>query len=364
MSEKNTPFHGSDLEKIEKIYKIKKEEIISFSSNVNPLGISDKLKKELSLKLDCLSNYPDREYVELRQAMGNYCQINPDNIFLGNGTSDLISKFIRLINPSKALILGPTYSEYEREVKLCNGEAKYFELKESDDFKLDFDAFAKELSNCYDLLVICNPNNPTSSAIDNITIKKILDLCKEYNTFLIIDETYVEFCSQVDKISSVKLTQDYDNLLVLRGVSKFFAAPGLRLGYGINSSDSLKAQIENKKEPWNINTLAEEAGKLMFSDNEYIEKTKNLISQERKRLYEIFSKSSLYKPYRAEANFILLKILDDNIKSGYIFEKAIKEKMMIRDCQTFPFLNDSYIRFCILNKNDNDKLVECLLSVR
>ena len=109
-------FHGSDLEKIEQIYGIKKEEITSFSANVNPLGISPLLRKTLADHIDAISTYPDREYTSLRRCLSAYTGASPDHIIVGNGSTELISLFIQITHPKKALILGPTYSEYEREI--------------------------------------------------------------------------------------------------------------------------------------------------------------------------------------------------------------------------------------------------------
>ena len=116
-------FHGSDLEKIEAIYQIRKEDIISFSANVNPLGISPRLRKELASHVDVISTYPDREYARLRGAISAYCGAESSDIVVGNGTSELISLFVQITKPRRALILGPTYSEYEREISGCpNGD--------------------------------------------------------------------------------------------------------------------------------------------------------------------------------------------------------------------------------------------------
>ena len=114
-------FHGSDLEKIEQIYNIKKEDITSFSANVNPLGISFKLKETLASHIDAITSYPDREYTSLRKAIGTYVQTDYQNIIVGNGSSELISILIQIRHPKKALIIGPTYSEYEREVTIAGG---------------------------------------------------------------------------------------------------------------------------------------------------------------------------------------------------------------------------------------------------
>lgn len=166
-------FHGSDLEKIEEIYGIPKENIISFSANVNPLGISYDLRKELPKHLDAITRYPDREYTSLRKCIGEYVHTDYENILVGNGSTELISLVAQIMQPKNALIVGPTYSEYEHEISLVGGRSHYFRLQESDRFLLDIKALSKALTKDVDLLVLCNPNNPTSSQIDRQTMRII-----------------------------------------------------------------------------------------------------------------------------------------------------------------------------------------------
>lgn len=354
-------FHGSDLEKIESIYGIKKENITSFSANVNPLGISQKLKEELSTHIDCITTYPDREYCNLRKCMANYVGTEPENIIVGNGSTELISLFIQIEHPRKALILGPTYSEYEREVALGGGTTLYYPLKEENSFRLDTDHFTSKLDDSLDLLILCNPNNPTSSCISIDDMRKILDVCKEHDIYVMVDETYIEFVDDVAHTSAVPLTAYYNNIIILRGTSKFFAAPGLRLGYAITGNEDLLRNMNQRKNPWTINSLAVIAGELMFQDKDYIAATRDLVLSERQRMYELFQESERFRPYKPTANFMLLRIMDDDLTSQDLFDWAIREGMMIRDCSTFPFLNDKFIRFCFMKPEDNDRLAECLL---
>lgn len=354
-------FHGSDLEKIESIYGIKKENITSFSANVNPLGISQKLKEELSTHIDCITTYPDREYCNLRKCMANYVGTEPENIIVGNGSTELISLFIQIEHPRKALILGPTYSEYEREVALGGGTTLYYPLKEENSFRLDTDHFTSKLDDSLDLLILCNPNNPTSSCISLDDMRKILDVCKEHDIYVMVDETYIEFVDDVAHTSAVPLTAYYNNIIILRGTSKFFAAPGLRLGYAITGNEDLLRNMNQRKNPWTINSLAVIAGELMFQDKDYIAATRDLVLSERQRMYELFQESERFRPYKPTANFMLLRIMDDDLTSQDLFDRAIREGMMIRDCSTFPFLNDKFIRFCFMKPEDNDRLAACLL---
>ena len=362
MIEHKEHFHGSDLEKIEAIYGIKKENITSFSANVNPLGISYKLRNELASHIDAITSYPDREYTSLRKCIGDYVNTDYRNILVGNGSTELISLVIQITKPQKALIVGPTYSEYEHEVSLEGGRSHYFRLKESDDFNLNIDSLQEALTSDIDLLVICNPNNPTSSQIKRSTMRTILDTCKEKGIFVMIDETYVEFSENYDEITSIPLTEYYNNIIILRGISKFFAAPGLRLGYAICGNRQLLKEIDSRKNPWTINSLAAIAGEIMFKDTEYIEDTRNLITSERERICKILSKLDTIKYYQPHGNFILVRILKDDVTSEDLFDAAIRKGLMIRDCSTFPFLDNKYIRFCFMNPKDNDALLEVLME--
>ncbi|MBB2182095.1 aminotransferase class I/II-fold pyridoxal phosphate-dependent enzyme [Lachnospiraceae bacterium MD1] len=355
-------FHGSDLETIEKIYKIKKEDIISFSANVNPLGISPKLRLTLSERIDAIMSYPDRDYTSLRKCIAEYVHTDVDSVLVGNGSTELISLFIQIKNPKKALIIGPTYSEYEREVSLGRGSTLYYRLEEENDFALNITSLEKELTQDVDLLVICNPNNPTSTAIARNDMRKILDICKQKGIFVMVDETYVEFTEDVQKITSAPLTSYYNNIIILRGISKFFAAPGLRLGYAICGNADLLKEMNQRKNPWTINSLAAIAGEIMFKDEDYIKETRSLIAKERDRVCERLSASHNLRYYTPTANFILIKILKDEVTSMDIFEAAIRKGYMIRDCSTFPFLNNKFIRFCFMTPERNDALLEVILE--
>ena len=356
-------FHGSDLEKIEEIYHIKKEDITSFSANVNPLGISPLLRDTLAKHVDAITSYPDREYTQLRKSICAYTGANFENIIVGNGSTELISLFIQTTHPKKALILGPTYSEYEREISLEGGHTLYYPLKEENNFQMDVEDFCRQLNDSLDLLVLCNPNNPTSTAVTRKDMRKILDCALQYGISVMVDETYEEFTPEGSKISSIPLTNNYNNLIVLRGISKFFAAPGLRLGYAVTGNPDLLKYINTKKNPWTINSLAEIAGCIMFSDKDYINKTKALISGERQRMYDTLSSWKTVKVYPSCTNFLLVRILREDVTSDMVFDHCIRKGLMIRDCSTFPFLDSSYIRFCVMSPEKNEELLEALREI-
>jgi threonine-phosphate decarboxylase len=213
------------------------------------------------------------------------------------------------------------------------------------------------------MLIMCNPNNPTSSAVTSREMRRILDACKTFGIFVMIDETYVEFAEDYANISSIPLCASYNNLCLLRGVSKFFAAPGLRLGYAVCENSDLMKDIASLKDPWTVSSLSETAGRLMFADNEYINATKDLIFSERRRITKALREIEGLKVYEPVANFVLCRITKENVDSDILFDKAIRQNMMIRNCSTFPFLDNKYFRICFMKPEDNDRLLKLISEV-
>lgn len=356
-------FHGSDLEAVAEYFHLPQEEIICFGANVNPLGLSSSVKHTLAEHLDVISSYPDRNYTSLKRQISSYCHVSPQNIVVGNGCTELISLFIQLLKPKKALLPIPSYSEYEREISLAGGTVEYFPLPQENNFVFSLTSLYKVLEDNIDLLILCNPNNPTSTALQTDELKQILSFCRERNIFVMIDETYVEFVEDITSITAMPLTNLFDNLIVLRGVSKFFAAPGLRFGYGVTGNTSLLTKLDNIKNPWSLNSVGAYAGELLLSDENYIQETRSLISSERKRMYERLRTLPFIQVYEPLANFILLKICKDNLTSYDVFFHAIQKGLMIRDCSTFSGLNGEFIRFCMMKPKDNDRLLNCLEEI-
>ena len=354
-------FNGSDIEKICEYYHLDKKHIVNFGANVNPLGLSEMVKDAIASHLDVLSSYPDREYTSLRETISGYCGIPADFILPGNGSSELISLLIEARAPKRTLILGPTYSEYSRELSFSGSSQEYYHLKEAADFQLDAEDLCRVLdAGGYDFLILCNPNNPTSSAILKEDLRDLLRFCETHHIFIMIDETYVEFAPDISAVTAVPLTLEFKNLMILRGVSKFFSAPGIRLGYGITGNQEFLRKMKEKQIPWSLNSIGAFAGELMLKDTDYIDRTRSLILSERERLYQALSADPNYKAYQPYANFILLQIVKKGVTSFDVFERCIKNGLMIRDCASFQCLDGEYIRFCIMMPEDNTRLLHKL----
>ena len=380
-------FHGGNIYKVFREKNIK--EILDYSSNINPYGIPESLKKRITENLEVLERYPDPDYVELRQKLANLNKVNLSDIILGNGATEIIFLFMKVINPKKILIVSPTFGEYERAVKATeisgdtvdlscsNGDNKnienkkieieYFELKESDDFKLNIGNLKNELENKYDLLIICNPNNPTGKFLKLAQTEEILKECNKYDTKLFIDEAFIEFLSDGMKESIINTEENKKNLFVTRAFTKFFAIPGLRLGYGMYFDKELEQKISEKKEPWSVNNIAEMAGLTVLDDTEYIGKTLKWITEEKIYMYEKLNEISGIKVYETEVNFITGKI-DEKLFSEGLNVKVLREKMLeqgilIRDASNFNFLDERFFRLAIKDRASNERVIEAMKEI-
>lgn len=379
-------FHGGNIYKVFREKNLK--EILDYSSNINPYGIPESLKSRIIENLEILEKYPDPDYVELREKLANLNKVDMSDIVLGNGATEIIFLFMKVINPKKILIVSPTFGEYERAVKAteipgdtvdlsCSDDNKnienkeieieYFELKESDDFNLNIGNLKNELEKKYDLLIICNPNNPTGKFLKLAQTEEILKECNKYDTKLFIDEAFIEFLADGMKESIINTEENKKNLFVTRAFTKFFAIPGLRLGYGMYFDKELEQKISEKKEPWSVNNIAEMAGLTVLDDTEYIEKTLKWITKEKIYMYEKLNEISGIKVYETEVNFITGKIDEKLFLEGLnvkiLREKMLEQGILIRDASNFKFLDERFFRLAIKDRESNDRVIEVMKEI-
>lgn len=370
MNKEKTDFHGGNIYKIFREKNIDK--ILDYSSNINPYGLPESLKKEIFEKLFVLERYPDPDYIELREKIAEKNNLNIENIIVGNGATEIIFLFMKILSPKKVLIVSPTFGEYERAIKSSiladdSLEINYFELKEAENFVLNIKNLETELENNYDLLILCNPNNPTGQFLKLKKLEEILKICEQKNTKLFVDEAFVEFVEDWENESIINSKENKENLFVIRAFTKFFAIPGLRLGYGICFNNNLLKKMLEKKEPWSVNNIADLAGQTVLDDENYIQKTKEWIKDQKKYMYENLNKIEGLRAYKTEVNFILLKIEDNLLEKGLdvknLREKMLEKGILIRDASNFIYLDKHYFRLAIKDKPNNKKVIETLTSI-
>lgn len=341
------------------IYKLKRDsgiEVLDYSSNINPLGVPSSFKKAVIENFESLEKYPDIDYVELRASIGDYNNCHIDNVVVGNGATEVLFLYMKAVKAKKVLIIAPTFAEYERAAKAAGRDVKFFPL--SKDFSLNENMLLEFITD-EDVVVMCNPNNPTGKFQNLEKIKKIADFLERKNKKLFIDEAFIEFVDNWKDKTAFLLK--HKNIFILRALTKFFALPGVRLGYGLTYDRAILNEIKNIREPWSVNGVAEIAGKTMLLDTLYIHETENWIKQEKIWFYEELCKMDNIEVTPTETNFILVKLLNDNAKS--FRKKMIENGVLVRDASNFMFLDESYIRLAIKDRKKNEKVLEALRRV-
>lgn len=346
--------HGGNLSGLSNKYNLNKEDIIDFSGNISPITIPSRIKDIVINNFDVISTYPDIKYTKLRNSIGEYCDCDASNIMVGNGSTELISLFIKQFAKKRVIVVAPVYSEFERELKKNDCEIIKFALEREEFFNLNVDRLINLIDDSIDLVILCNPNNPTGNAIDILQIERILKKAK----FLMIDENYVEFTRNFENISATALTKNYSNLFVIRGTSKFFSIAGLRLGYAVCGNESIVNDINNSKELWSVNCFADLIGQALFEDKKFIEDAKKIICSERERVILELLKFPNLKVYSSKSNFILCEILNNKVTSEQLFEMLLSNNIAVRDAKDFEFLDNAFFRFCILSKENNNLLID------
>jgi len=348
---------------------LKGRELTDYSSNINPLGVPKSFLDNINEAVAALTRYPDIQYRDVLKGLKEYVNC-PENYFvLGNGAAEIIDLVIAC--HKSLLIVVPSFVEYEIDAKRWNCSIEYSYLKERKDLlknefgelSYDYEDILNKLHKV-EALVIGNPNNPNGNIIDKVEFQKILEYCEDNNKVIIIDEAFIEFTGDLEH-SFVDSVKNYKCLFIIRALTKFFAMPGIRFGYGISSNANLIKNIKEKQNPWNINCFAELAACYVLKDSEYIKKSKEWIKEERPRFLKALK--SIYfieEVFLTYGNYVLCKL------NGLAFEKAINSEQLYRLClaqgfvirkaDNFRGLDKQYIRLAIKDRSSNDRLISTL----
>lgn len=337
-------FHGGD------IYSVGKD-VIDFSSNINPLGPIEGLEKYLFENFKHVKVYPDIRYRKLKSNVAQYLNVKPEEVIVGNGAVEIINNIILMFN--KIVTFIPCFSEYVLRPKIYNKELVTIEMSKKFEIKLEH--LYKNLSGG-ELVILGNPNNPTGRKIEKETLLEIVSLTLKKGCFLLLDETFHEF---TDGYNSIELLKDFKNIIILRAATKFFALPGVRLGYAYASEEFVK-KYSTYELPWSVNTFAELASDVIFNQ-QYIAKSKEYIKEQRSYVLKKLKEINYLVPYETDCNFILIKL--NKYNESYVYEKMLEKNILVRKCSTFPGLDDKYIRVAIRKKEENDLLLESLEEI-
>ena len=354
--------HGGEVWEIAEETGLSVEDLVDFSSSINPLGPSPRALEAIKNSFDKITLYPDSNSTALREALAcHFGNINKNNVIVGNGSTELIYLFAQVFlkRGDVALVAAPSFGEYANAIVKSGGKSKH--LKLTHDFQIELNAFLEEMEGLR-AVFLCNPNNPTSMLIPDNTLREIIEKALEEEVVVLLDEDFIEFVEDEKRHSLVNRISKYPNVFVLRTFTKFYGLTGLRVGYGIADEETIEV-FSKAKMPWNVNSLAQAAARAAMADKEHSRRTIELMKEEKKFLSNELSRIDGFHVFPADTNFILVDVRKTGFRASQLREKMIRHGLLVRDCSSFIGLDTFYVRVAVRTRKENERLLDAFRKV-
>ena len=338
--------HGGDI--------YSKKITLDFSASVNPYGTPPSVLDAVKTSLTKIGNYPDPGCKELIRSIGTYENVPPEFILCGNGAAELIYAFCLSEKPQKALIPIPAFSEYENALYPSGCGIIHHRMSPSMDFRPD-DSILEQIPETEpDTIFLCNPGNPSGSLIDFDLLVKITELCSKLHIRLFIDECFLELTGNSQSL--VPLLADHPEIFILKSLTKTYAIPGVRIGYGLSSDTDLLERISRVVQPWNVSLIAQEAGIAALKEKDYLKNSVERICQEREWLINELLTFGFFVCH-SDVNYLLF-----NAPEG-LDADLLKKGIAIRNCSNFHGLDTGWYRTAVRTHDENEILIRTIREI-
>jgi len=345
------PAHGGRREDAERRFGIPKEELLDFSASINLLGPSPSVMAAVRSAAVDLHYYPEEGAGEFTRLVADYLGVLPDEIVPGNGSIEVIYWLARALTPRRVLIVEPTFSEYRRACEAVGADCDSLMLLEEENFILDAGRIEPE---GYDLVFLCNPNNPTGGFVSRESVTALWKRCREAGAGLVVDEAFIDF---KDSEESALYYGVREGMYVVRSFTKSHSLAGLRLGCLVAEA-GFAGKLRAMMPPWNLNSFALAAGRAALTEWDYMELSRRENADARARLRADLAAIPGIEPLPSVTNFLLCRLEEES--SAMLAEWLGWQGILVRDCRSFAGLGDRYVRVAVRGERDNYQLVAAL----
>ena len=314
---------------------------LDFSANLNPLGMPESVRNAAVSAAADSAGYPDPYCRDLVKKLSLHESIDAEKIVCGNGADDLIYRIVHALRPGRAVIAVPTFSEYAKALNEVNCQVAEYAA----------DKITDVLSDDVDILILCDPNNPTGQITDPDRLKNICKKCAEKNIVFLCDECFMDLCENAEKYTARQFMTD--NMIVLKAFTKTFAMAGLRLGYALFGSTETARKVRESGQFWSVSAVAQAAGIAALDEKKYVSDAVKLIREERKYLHDELSKTG-FTVCPSDANFILFRC------EVPLDELLLGEGIMKRNCNNYSGLGEGYFRIAVRTREENEELIKAI----
>ncbi len=327
---------------------------LDFSANTNPLGTPQGVVDAVHSSLADLHRYPDPYCRSLVAAISEFEEVPPQYILCGNGAADLIYAYAAALKPKKAVETAPTFSEYALGLSQWGCQVEPFLLHASRDFSID-ETFLEFIgAEEPDVVFLCNPNNPTGRTVRYDLLERIIELCKQKNIFLFLDECFLDLTE--GGVSAKGLLGTNPQLLILKAFTKSYGMAGIRLGYCLCADADLLGRMSSAVQPWNVSSLAQAAGVAALKEQAFLEKTRALVCQERQWMTQKLQNFGFWV-CPSQTNFLLFRGTPG-------LHEALKEQgIVIRNCDNYRGLGSGWYRTAVRQHKENVQLMDAISQI-
>jgi threonine-phosphate decarboxylase len=351
------PSHGGQPAAIKRLFKLSSEQqILDFSANLNPLGPPKWLKEALGNISESFSQYPDPTYTQVNEAIAHFEGLERDQVLVSNGGAEAIFLVAKHFEGKRALIVQPTFVEYEKACLHYHVETEdvYLDIQQGFTFPLEH-VLAK--MNEVQAVFICRPNNPTGTVVEEEVIRILLDEGLKTGTTIIIDEAFVDFLPE-NIFGLTEWVNHYPNLILLRSLTKMYTIPGLRIGYIMAGREVIQA-LRSYQIPWSVNAIVAALTPKLLNDLDFVKQTKEwLVSQLGYVSYELDRLGFYVSP--SQVNFYLLQDPKDRSQTHQLFLFLLEEGILARHTHNFKGLNGDFLRLAVRSQEENRQLIRAL----
>lgn len=344
--------HGGNIPCLAREAGLIASKILDFSANINPLGPPEWCRSLISAKLRGVEHYPDPDCTDLSRAFCERWKVSPDEVLFGNGSTEILYLIPRALGRKQAVVTAPAYADYALACKLAGVSVKKLFFREEESFSLNIAAL-EDFIGKDDLVFIGHPNNPTGLYVAAQELREIA--CRHPETLFIIDEAFADFVNGSERLISERPA----NVICLGSLTKFYAIPGLRLGFACARS-GLIASLRELMPSWSVNSLAQAVGEAALDDRDYEERSRRFVSDQRTALKTRLEKIPGLFVYPGEANFLLVQIKRGDLNAESLAGRLLQKGIAIRVCNNFDGLDNRFFRVAVRREDENERLCDAL----
>ena len=353
------PIHGGQLRQIAKRFGIPAEQLLDFSANINPAGPPSSVLTAIRSAVErssTLATYPDLELVELKLAIAKYAGVQLENVAVANGFVPLLEAALRSLSIKRCLLPVPSFGGYRNALENVGVAVTPYRLSSDEQFCYQPDAILGTVfAHSCDSILLGNPQNPPGGICDAESMQRLIEMAAQHSVTVLLDEAFIDYCPAV---SWTHWSTTWANLIVFRSVTKFFAIPGLRVGYAVGKSSSVEA-MNRFIAPWPITNFASDAVCAALEDESYAKESRFANERRRSAMESEFARLKI-ATYPSHANFLLLRFPAD-IDVTLLWEKMIlTEQIVLRSCSSFEGLTQGHLRVAVRSEPENERLISGL----